>query len=101
MSRGQHVGIHILCALCLPATVLHKRSHSLLNNLHNVVFELCKVLLHGDQVLAVVVLLQDLFVQTIIDAALGDVGVFVGVNFVLGGFGGGGLGAEELDLLLG
>lgn len=77
-----------------------KLAHSLLKRLDNVRLELAKVLLHGNQVGAGVVLLCDLLGKAVVDAALEEIRVVVWVDFGAGGgVVGGGVLAEELDVL--
>ena len=83
MGRGEHVSIHVLCTLCLAADELYETCHRGLDDLYDVVFELCEVFLDGDQILAVVILLEDLLVQSVVDTALGDIWIFVWVDFVI------------------
>lgn len=56
--------------------------HGGLDGLQNMRLELLKVVLHGNDVLTVVVLLNDLLVQAVIDSAAQDVWVVGVIEFV-------------------
>jgi hypothetical protein len=62
--------------------------------------ELGKAVLNSDDIVAVVVLLNDLLVQTVVDTALKDVGVFVCADLATGAFKGRCVLAKQLDVLL-
>lgn len=80
LDSGQHVRVRVLVTLNLAADVLNERRHRLLYDFNDVVLKGSKVLLDTDQVLAVVVLLQDLLVETVVNASLGDIRIIVRVN---------------------
>lgn len=100
LDIAQHVRVRVLVALNLAADVLNERRHSLLDDLNNVVLKRSKVLLDTDQVVAVVVLLQDLLVETVVDASLRDIWIIVRVNLAPRRLRSSALLAQKLNVLL-
>jgi hypothetical protein len=80
---------------------LHELAHASLDRLDNVGFELCKRVLHADQVLSVVVFLLDLLVQPMHDAALEHVGILCRRHLATMRLESSRVLAEELDVFLG
>ena len=72
---ADHVAVCGFGVLGLGVDDLQELAHAALDRLDDVGLELGKRVLHADQVLAVVVLLLDLLVEAVVDAALEDVGV--------------------------
>lgn len=101
LRRTHHVSVCHLGLLRLCVDHLHELAHTPLDCLDDVGFELRKRVLHAYQVLPVVVLLLDLFVQTMHDAALEDIGVLCCCHLPTMRLERGCMRAEELDMLLG
>ena len=72
---ADHVAVCGLGVLGLGVDDLQELAHAGLDGLDDVGLELCERVLYTNQVLAVVVLLLDLLVEAVVDAALEDVGV--------------------------
>jgi hypothetical protein len=70
----------------LAAYILDEGSHSLLHDLDNVVLECRKVVLNTDEVLTIVVLLDNLLMEAVHDAALSDVWIIVSMNLMASSF---------------
>lgn len=101
LGGTQHVGVHGALTLQLAVRERDKLLHGALDSLHHMGLELLEVVLHRDDVLAVVVLLNDLFVEAVVDASAQNIGVMVLVDLVSGGrVEGRALLSEKLDVLL-
>jgi hypothetical protein len=97
---GRHVSVHGACLLSLVANDLVELSQAVLKRGDEVSLELGKVVLDGKNVAAVVVLFDDLLVQTVEDSALDHVGVLVCVDLATGAVKGSRVLAELLNVLL-
>ena len=84
LSSAGHVAIHGASLLSLVADYLVELAKTILDCGKNMSLELSKVVLNRDDVLAVVVLFDDLLVQAVVDAALKDVGVLMSVHLTAG-----------------
>lgn len=84
LGGAQDVGVHVLLAVELAAHECEKLLESALGGLDDVCFELLEIVLHCDDVLAVVVLLDDLFVQAVVDTPTQHVGIMRMLNLVSG-----------------
>lgn len=85
LRGAEDVGVHGALALELPVHVQVELLHGALHGLQDVCFELLEGVLHGEDILAVVVLLVYLVVQTVVDAALEEVRVIVRLDLAAGG----------------
>lgn len=102
LRSGQDVGVHVALALQLATHELEELVHGALAGLDDMGLELLEVVLHGDDVLTVVVLILNLLVQAMVDPAAQDVWVVVLLDFVSrSGIEGGCLLRQQLDMLLG
>ena len=100
LGGAGHVAVHGASLLGLVADNLVELTQTILDGGENVGLELSKAVLHSDNIVAVVVLLDDLLVQTVVDTALENVGVLVGVDLASSAVKGGCVLAELLDVLL-
>lgn len=100
LQSGNHVAVHALLTLALAAHGLQERRHGLLEGLNDVGFELRERILHGQQIMAVVVLFQHLSIQAVSNASLDDIRVIRGVHFTPRGRNCGGVLSEKLNVLL-
>lgn len=77
LSSAGHVAVHGASLLGLVADNLVELAQAILDGGEDVSLELGEAVLDSDDVVAVVVLLDDLLVQTVVNTTLKDVGVFV------------------------
>lgn len=80
LGSGEHVAIKGLILLCLSSNELIEGSHGLLDDLNDVSLESSKVVLDRDGVIAVVVLLHDLLVQSVVDTTMDDIWIIAGLD---------------------
>lgn len=73
---------------------------TILKSLNDACFELSKVILDGDHVIAVVVLLDDLLVETVVDLSLQDVRIILSLHRVGTRVVGRGMLSKQLNVLL-
>lgn len=81
LSRLDHVAIEVLLLVCLGANGLVELTHALLERPDDVGFELAKVLLYSEQVVAAAILLANLLAEAVVYAALNNVWIVHGVEF--------------------
>lgn len=84
LRRGQNVRVHGAVTVKLTAHVDDELLHSALDGLQDMSLELLEVVLHGDEVLTVVVLLDNLLVQAVGDTSTENVRIMGGVDLVMG-----------------
>ena len=77
LPLANHVGVDELGLLGLTSNELVKKDHGLLHNLDYVGFEVYKVILYRNEVVLMVVLLNDLFVESVVDAPVNHIWVKV------------------------
>lgn len=94
-----HLVVEGLLLLRLVAHGLAEESHALLEDLDNVGLELGEVALHAQHVLTARVLLLELLVESVVDAAMDKVRVVAGV-FAAQAVEGGGARAQQVNVLL-
>lgn len=75
LGGRNNIGVHRPLTLTLTTNVLGKGRHGLLDGLYHMALELLERVLYGEQVMPVVVLLQDLLIQSVVHATLKDVGI--------------------------
>jgi hypothetical protein len=79
-GRG-HVAVHGAVAFSLAAHELGEGCQSALHGGKDVSFELLEAALYGEEVVAVVVLVQYLLAETMVDTSLKDVWIMCGIHF--------------------
>ena len=84
----------------LASDVLEERCHRLLDGLNYMCLELLERVLHSYQVLTVVVLFNNLFTESMVDASLKNIGVVRRINFPSRRSKRRSVLAEKLDMLL-
>lgn len=100
LDGAQHVTVQSADAVGLAAGEHVEGLHGLLQDLNDVSLERLKVGLDGDEVVAVVVLLDDLLVEAVQDTTVDDIGVLGGLELAASGLEGGSLLAQQLNMLL-
>ena len=70
MCSTEYISVYLLVSLSLTANELIKGCHSLLNHFYDMLLECLEVSLDVYQVLAVIVLLENLFVEAMVYTAL-------------------------------
>lgn len=100
LSGAQHVGVEGTRLLGLAASHGIEGLHGLLDDLDHMGLERLEVFLQMDQVVAVVVLLDDLLVQSVVDAALDAVGVLGRVHLAAGRLKGCAVLAQQFNVFL-
>lgn len=99
--RGRRdVAVHGALALSLTAHEGIELRECLLHSLQDVRFESGEAVLHRDQVVAVVVLFDNLLVKAVVDAALENVRIVLGLDSAAACVVAAGVLTEQLDVLL-
>jgi len=99
-SSASHVAIHCTGLLGLSTDDLVELGQTILDGGENVSFKLGEAVLDGDDIVAIVILLDDLLVQAVVDTTLKDVGIFVSTDLASGALKGSGVLTELLNVLL-
>lgn len=98
LRGGDHLRIHGFLAVGLPADILIKGCHGLLNGPNDVGLELRERVLHRQEITTIVIFLQNLLMQAIPYTSLKNIRVVVGIYLASRT---GGMLAEKFDMLLG
>lgn len=99
-SGASHVAIHGASLLGLGTDNLVELGQPVLDGGEDVGFKLSEAVLDSEDIVAVVILLDDLLVQAMVDTTLKDVGIFVSADLASGAFKGSRVLAKLLDVLL-
>jgi hypothetical protein len=101
LSGAGHVAIHGSGLLGLVADNLVELGQAVLDGGDNVSLELSEVVLNLENIVARVVLIDDLLVQAMVDTTLEDIGILVSADLSARALKGSRVLAEQLDVLLG
>ena len=101
MGCGNYISVHTFLKVCLTTNVLVESGHCGLDGLNNMTLELKEGVLNSNEIIAIVIFLENLFVEAMVDTALDDVGIIGGFYFAGTSVKCSGMLTKELDMFLG